>query len=601
MTYDETHFNIRPSQIIGSFGPGSIYDNQLDSMIIMGLDHWKPDKFKVERDEILLQEIKKDKFSNLDSLYSMSSSKDPEDPGTIPIRSFPTWGFCPKCDKLVSERNYSNGNGMHCDSDECLDRKDKDKTPLPSTYPVRFVTACTNGHLDEFPWYEWVHKTHGLRDKCSKNQAKLYLIYDPKTLSLDSQEVSCKSCEAPNHSMKYALSKDGIRDNLGFKCHGNRPWLDKNGKCGTDDDPMYMQGIFKGASNIYFPIKRSTVTIPPFSDELSEKIIDSKEDISETKNSSYYEDWMIDHFKLRPKFPNSHYTTDDVKQKILQMEKIVEDLKSVTIRELEFQQLNSGENFNDKEFVTEKIEDMTDKFKKYFDKIILVKKTRVLSALIGFTRLDSDSDSTQKFSSISKESPRWLPVLENRGEGIFFSFNNRELNEWQIGTDVKTRFKNIMTVQDESKIDSDDPCHTPKYVFLHTLSHILIKSLATISGYNTASFSERLYCDEKMAGIFIYTASASSDGALGGLVELGRKNENKLWVLIENAKNTSTLCSCDPLCSTQPLEKIQGFNGAACHACTILPETSCEKMNQLLDRDMIDNTFRDKNLGFLKL
>ena len=59
MTYDKTHFNIRPSQIIGSFGPGSIYDNQLDSMIIMGLDYWNPEKFKAERDEILLQEIKK--------------------------------------------------------------------------------------------------------------------------------------------------------------------------------------------------------------------------------------------------------------------------------------------------------------------------------------------------------------------------------------------------------------------------------------------------------------------------------------------------------------------------------------------------------------
>jgi len=566
----------------------------------MGLDHWKPEKFKVERDEILLQEIKRDKFSNLESLYSLSSSKDPEDKGMVPIRSFPTWGFCPKCDKLVSGRDNSNGSGMHCNSIECLNRKNKDETPLPPTYPVRFVTACKNGHLDEFPWYQWVHKSQNLRDNCSKNQAKLYLMNDPKTLSLDSQYIECRNCDAANVPMTFALAKDGLRA-VQFGCTGRRPWLDKNERCGTDDEVIQMQGIFKGASNIYFPIKRSTVTIPPFSDELSEKIIDSREDINKIKNSSYYEDWMIDHFELRPKFPNSHYTADDVKRKILQMEKIVKDLKSVTIRELEFEQLNSGKNFNDKEFVTEKVDDMPDQFKKYFDKIVLVKKTRVLSALIGFTRLEFNSDSSQKLSSISKETPRWLPVLENRGEGIFFSFNNLELNEWQIGTDVKTRFKNIMTVQDQLKIDLDDSCHTPKYVFLHTLSHILIKSLATISGYSTASFSERIYCDEKMAGIFIYTASASSDGALGGLVELGRKNENKLWALIEAAKNTSNICSCDPLCSIQPLEKIQGFNGAACHACTILPETSCEKMNQLLDRDMIDNTFRDEHLGFFKL
>jgi len=601
MTYDKTHYNIRPSQIISGFGPGSIYDNQIDSFIIMGLDHWKPEKFKVERDEILLQEIKKDKFSNLESLYSLSSFKHHDDKGVIPIRSFPTWGFCPKCDKLVSGRDNSNGNGTPCNSDECLDRKDKDKTPLPLTYPVRFVTACKNGHLDEFPWYEWVHKTPSLRDNCSKNQAKLYLIDNPKSMSLDSQEIICKNCDAPKQNMKFALSKDGLKSNLGFRCHGNRPWLHKNGKCGTDDDPTYMQGIFKGASNIYFPIKRSTITIPPFSDELSIKIIEDKKNILKMKNASYFEEYLIDHFELKPKYPNSNYTADDVKRKILQMAKIMNDLKNVTIRELEFDQLNSGENFNDEEFVTEKVEDMPDKFKKYFDKIVLVKKTRVLSALIGFTRLDYDLDSSQKMSSISKEAPRWLPVLENRGEGIFFSFNNQELNEWQRGTDVKTRFKNIMTVQDNSKIDSEDSSHTPKYVFLHTLSHILIKSLAVTSGYSTASFSERIYCDEKMAGIFIYTASASSDGALGGLVELGRKKQNKLWTLIEATKKTSNICSSDPLCSIQPLEKIQGFNGAACHACTILPETSCEKMNQLLDRDMIDNTFRDENIGFLKL
>ena len=592
MTYDKTHFNIRPSQIIGSFGPGSIYDNQLDSMIIMGLDKWKPEKFKVERDEILLQEIKKNSFPNLESLYSISSSKDPEDPGMVPIRSFPTWGFCPKCDKLVSGRNNSNNSGMHCNSDECQDRKNKDSTALPSTYPVRFVTACKNGHLDEFPWYLWVHRTPSLRENCTENQAKLYLVDDPKSLSLDSQKIVCRNCDAAEQSMKFALSKDGLQS-VRFGCTGRRPWLDKNERCSTDDETTHMQGIFKGASNIYFPIKRSTVTIPPFSDELSEKIIDAREDIAKFRNSNFYQDWLMEKF--------APFTVDDVKHKILLMEKVVQDLKSVTIRELEFEQLNSGENFNDKEFVTEKIEDMPDKFKSYFDKIVLVKKTRVLSALIGFTRLDFNSDSNQKLSSISKETPRWLPVLENRGEGIFFSFNNLKMNEWQNNTNVKTRFKNIMTVQGDSKIDPDDPCHTPKYVFLHTLSHILIKSLATISGYGTASFSERIYCDGNMSGIFIYTASPSSDGALGGLVEIGRKNENKLWTLIENAKNTSTVCSCDPLCSTQPLEKIQGFNGAACHACTILPETSCEKMNHLLDRDMIDNTFRDENIGFLKL
>ena len=103
-----------------------------------------------------------------------------------------------------------------------------------------------------------------------------------------------------------------------------------------------------------------------------------------------------------------------------------------------------------------------------------------------------------------------------------------------------------------------------------------------------------------MAGILIYTSSPSSDGALGGLVELGRKNENRLWEILEKSVIESTLCSSDPLCSMQESGKTLQFTGAACHTCALLPETCCENMNFLLDRDMINYTLR-ANIGFIKL
>jgi hypothetical protein len=106
-----------------------------------------------------------------------------------------------------------------------------------------------------------------------------------------------------------------------------------------------------------------------------------------------------------------------------------------------------------------------------------------------------------------------------------------------------------------------------------------------------------------MAGIFIFTSSPSSDGALGGLVELGVKESNtgnsKIWPILKNAIQQSSTCSCDPLCSIQEPEKTQQEVGAACHACCILPETCCERMNFLLDRDMIHHTLRSKD-GFLR-
>ena len=157
-----------------------------------------------------------------------------------------------------------------------------------------------------------------------------------------------------------------------------------------------------------------------------------------------------------------------------------------------------------------------------------------------------------------------------------------------------------MTVQGEIRTDPKNYKHNPKYVFLHTFSHIIMKSLAKLAGYSTASFTERIYCGDAMAGIFIYTSSSSSDGALGGLVELGRKNENKLWAVMEDAVFESTSCSCDPLCAMQESGKTQQFIGASCHACTLLPETCCENMNSLLDREMIDHTLKE-NIGFIKL
>jgi hypothetical protein len=124
-----------------------------------------------------------------------------------------------------------------------------------------------------------------------------------------------------------------------------------------------------------------------------------------------------------------------------------------------------------------------------------------------------------------------------------------------------------------------------------------MRSLAKLAGYSTASFTERIYCGDGMAGIFIYTSSSSSDGSLGGLVDVGRKGDERIGDVLANAVLESGSCSCDPHCSMQQPEKVQGFAGAACHACALLPETCCENMNTLLDREMIDRTL-DGSLGF---
>ena len=128
---------------------------------------------------------------------------------------------------------------------------------------------------------------------------------------------------------------------------------------------------------------------------------------------------------------------------------------------------------------------------------------------------------------------------------------------------------------------------------LHTLSHLLIRELALECGYNAASIRERIYADtsgtEKQAGILIYTAAADSDGTLGGLVDLG--NPDNLGRLLSQAINRAEICSSDPLCSEHRAKKDRSLHAAACHACSFVAETSCEKGNRYIDRALVIPTF----------
>ena len=597
---DEEYFHIRPSQVARTFGPGSIYDNQRDSMIIMGLDYWRPEKFNAISDEILLQEIKKKGFDGVVRMASVSSFKDPENPGTVPVQSFPTWGFCPRCHKLVPNRNNKTGRGITCDSAGCKKKKRTGVAEIPKTHPVRFVAVCENGHLDDFPWYRWVHRTSGERDACGPNDAELYLVYDKRSISLASTRIECRrtKCASEPQSMAAALSKGGLRKCAALGCTGRRPWLGGDAqRCSGQ-----MRGIYKGAANIYFPLVRSAVTIPPFSDELSEKIIGRYDEILRLRND-YPEDYkklLVSSLQLRPKYPDGKWTINDALKKISALESFNKRNGDKDVYRLEFDALNSREDFSDAEFVTENLEDVPAHFRGYIDHAVLVKKIRVVSALTGFTRIDPfDPDMPHRASDISKSHLTWLPVVENRGEGIFFCVDDKNLEKWQAGREVGERLEEIMTVQGRANTDQENYMHHPRYIFLHTLSHVIIRELSSFAGYATASLTERIYSGDGMAGILIYTSSPSSDGALGGLADLGRKSDNRIWHILENAVRQTTQCSCDPFCSMQEAEKTPNLIGASCHACTLLPETSCESVNNLLDREMVSRTLKS-DIGFVR-
>ena len=100
-----------------------------------------------------------------------------------------------------------------------------------------------------------------------------------------------------------------------------------------------------------------------------------------------------------------------------------------------------------------------------------------------------------------------------------------------------------------------------------------------------------------MAGVLIYTSASDSEGTLGGVVALGRPDT--LGFHIEQALKSMEVCASDPLCSEHtPEAEGRGIHGASCHACLFAAETSCEKGNRYLDRNLLVETFADRKVGF---
>ena len=131
---------------------------------------------------------------------------------------------------------------------------------------------------------------------------------------------------------------------------------------------------------------------------------------------------------------------------------------------------------------------------------------------------------------------------------------------------------------------------------IHTLAHVLMDQWSLDSGYPTASLRERLFVSDRMAGLMIYTATSDSAGSLGGVV--GQASPNLLDGSLRDAMERAGWCSNDPVCSETEAQGAESLNLAACHSCVLLPEVSCEEMNQLLDRVLLIGTPIERDIGF---
>jgi hypothetical protein len=221
---------VRRSQLITTYGVGSVVALGDESFMVAGIDRWLVDDANLHE-------------PRLESELGVNGFVVPpaSDGNDIPVVRFPRWHSCPKCKRLDDHYRLTN-----FDSNRCGDCN----RPL---VPSRFVSVCPHGHIDDFPYRRWVHKGGS-----SEGTHELHIETMGATASLRDIKISC-SCGA-SRTMDGAFDRFALRDVT--KCFGNRPWLGREQE--TCEEPV--RALQRGASNVWFGSHRSVISIPPWSD-----------------------------------------------------------------------------------------------------------------------------------------------------------------------------------------------------------------------------------------------------------------------------------------------------------------------------------------------
>jgi hypothetical protein len=608
---------LRPSQLIFTFGVGSLVDLPNMSAMVMGLDDWDTRYCKEIEEDRLVAAVQKRLGAQMNRLYLPpmkldGMERDPAAPAIgVPVVAFPRWMRCSLCDTLSTVES----GVFKLDQDQWRPDKTEYVHHLclksrggksPSALSVRFLLACREGHVTDFPWVDFVHKGN--------------VPCRPATLSLrefgasgDASDivVKCHTC-GTERRMADAFDTDAA-----FACPGHHPhlrWVEAQECKGP------AKTILLGASNSWFPTALSALSIPRATDKLGKLV---EEQWAELKDTDDIDEVRLLRKKLQ-KFQSliplfTEYKDEEIWKAIEYRRAGGQEGKepSEDLKLPEWQVFSNPDTAaENRDFKLKRVAPPKG-FEAFFEDTVLVERIREVRALLGFTRIESSADFAEatmlkdgRLTKLCRESPRWLPASEVRGEGIFLRIREERLTAWQGKPEVKQLQQEFFDSHKAwRKLRNLEPFQDNfpgiRLVLLHSLAHALMRQIVLDCGYTAASVRERLYSRQPgeeggpMTGILLYTAASDSEGTLGGLVELG--DPFTLGRHLQQALEGMRLCASDPLCSEHRPDTLgRGIQGACCHACQFAPETSCERGNRYLDRSVLVNTFSDRSTAFFE-
>jgi hypothetical protein len=636
---------IRIGHLIAPFGPGSIYtDRRGVPHVVCGLDHWfmrwdpslglvhcdHGDEFeKIEPRLSELLHVNRFRAPPDYRHVRPSAERPPNALLNIPAQRFPRWYRHTKTGQL----KRFNLHTTRIDNPDGGGR----------WQPVRFVSVCEGGHLNEFPWKEWIGC------QCP-GDGSLHLT-DRGGSELSSIRIECKSCPAGSTGAKgkslsgttgkpnMDLGEQSAFQQAGIACPGDRPWLGEGACQPGCSHPLI--GALINQTNLYFPRTISAIALPDLLPQ-DEAVVILRREMSQDPSVGIARTiWNMSNKEGAVALMKAGLDKRGIDCKPAQVEEALEslldpaaqalpsgatvpthpELPLLTFRRAEFnvirQLVNDSKNVPNLRVIPATV---PRELSPWFNKVNLVERLRETRVFYGFDRLAQSANTLAGMPETAMQQlfrnppdqiqERWLPAVEVFGEGIYLELREERISEWQqknaewlqhrLDDGFVTRLGGVF--QTLQPLSGANRAWASRYLLVHSLAHILINQLVFECGYGTASLRERLYISADpaapMAGFLVYTAAGDSEGTLGGLVRLGRPE--RLGPVIQRALGRASWCSADPVCS----EHLGGqgsklANLAACHACILLPETSCETINQGLDRAMVVGTPEARERGFM--
>lgn len=559
--------SVRRSQLITTYGVGAVIAVDEESFMVAGIDRWPVTDAHIVHEPRLEREL------NVGGFRVPPATEHGSD---VPVVRFPGIYSCSGCNRIDEFKWLAGGPTAECNN--CG----------RALVPSRFVTCCANGHIDEFPYFRWLHKG---QEATGAKKHRIEITAAGKTASLRDIELSC-DCGVESVNLDGAFGKFALKE-FG-PCSGRRPWL-PGAPESCNEVPRVLQ---RGASNVWYPVVRSALSIPPWSEGAYKAI-----------NRWWHVLQHVPEAALRPTIEgmgivaDSGYTLDDLVLAVSQRKQgeAGDGGPGASLKEQEYEALCKGKPdlSRTQDFVCVPAEGDLDDVTRWFAQVMLVKRLREVRVLEAFTRVLplTPGDSPSRRARVHDAHPGWLPALEVTGEGVFLRLDPKRLYDWERAPAVVQRVMAIATnYRNRFTNSAPDRPITPRLIMVHTLAHALINQWSLDSGYPAASLRERLYVSDSMAGLMIYTATTDSAGSLGGVV--GQAEPHRLGPALIEAIHTAAWCSSDPLCIESRASGVDALNLAACHACVLLPETSCEEMNLLLDRGLLVGTPTAPAVGF---